>query len=380
MAQIVSSEDQKLSSQDQNFVLLDGLRGIGACIVLYGHSISMWGGYSPPIGAVMVDLFFLLSGFVIAYAYEPRLRAGMGAAEFMQHRIVRLYPLYLLGAVLGLAVMTLLALRDGKDLGVLAAQFLPALAGLPSPGINGVTTAYPLNSPSWTLLFELFANLIYVFCFRWLRDTRVLLAVVAAFALSLVVAVHYYNQIHIGMDWRNFYGGFARAGFGFFAGVLAFRLVGSPTRAKRPVSSWAFVLMLAIPLISFFPLPSDLRIYGELFVVVGLGIPIIWISQSIEPPSRFAALFLAGGRISYALYILHMPIAELFRDQEWRFYLYGFAPPIPGVLLLALMIVVAWGAEKYYDRPVRRALVGMLKRAAKKRARQPPAAPLAPAE
>lgn len=379
MARTFSSQDQSLSSQDQNFVLLDGLRGVGAGLILFGHSGSLWGGYYPPIGAVMVDLFFLLSGFVIAYAYEPKLRTGMGTAEFMQHRIVRLYPLYLLGAVLGLVILSILALREGKDLGVLAMQFLPVLAGLPSPEIGGVTSIYPLNPPSWTLFFELFANLIYVLCFRWLRDTRVLLALTAAFALSLVVAVHYYDKINIGMDWRHFIGGFARAGFGFFAGVLAFRLVGSPSQAKRPASKRAFALMLGIPLICLFPVPSDLRIHAELFVVIGLGIPILLISQAIEPPSRYVGLFLSAGRISYALYILHAPVAEIFKNQEWRFYLYGLAQPIPGILLLALMVVVAWAAEKYYDRPVRRAIVAMIRNGTKRRARQTPAGPLTPA-
>lgn len=376
----LSSQVQSLSSQDQNFVLLDGLRGVGACLILFGHSPGLWGGYYPPIGAVMVDLFFLLSGFVIAYAYEPRLRAGMGTAEFMQHRLVRLYPLYLLGAVLGLIVLSLLALREGKDIGFLFTQFVPALAGLPSPVAGGVTSIYPLNPPSWTLFFELFANLIYVLCFRWLRDTRVLIALTAAFALSLVVAVYYYGQIHIGMDWRHFFGGFARAGFGFFAGVLVFRLVGSPSRTKRPASKWAFALMLGIPMICLLPVPPDLQVHAELFVVIALGMPILWVSQVIEPPARYAGLFLTGGRISYALYILHVPVAELFKNQEWRFYLYGLGQPIPGILLLALMIVAAWAAEKYYDRPVRRAIVAMIRSGAKRRARQTPSGPLTPAE
>jgi peptidoglycan/LPS O-acetylase OafA/YrhL len=379
-ARLFASRDQNLSSQDQNFVLLDGLRGVGAGLILFGHSASLWGGYYPPIGAVMVDLFFLLSGFVIAYAYEPKLRAGMGTAEFMQHRIVRLYPLYLLGAVLGLIVLSLLALREGKDIGFLFMQFFPALAGVPSPVLGGVTSIYPLNPPSWTLFFELFANLIYALCFRWLRHTRVLIAVTAAFAVSLVIAVYYYDQIHIGMDWRHFFGGFARAGFGFFAGVLAFRLVGSPTRTKRPASNWTFVLMVALPLICLFPVPADLRVHAELFVVIGLGIPILLLSQVMEPPARYVALFLSAGRISYAMYILHVPLAWLFLSQEWRFYLYGLAPPIPGLLLLALMIGIAWAAEKYYDRPVRRAIVAMIRKNARQRSRQTPAAFLTPAE
>jgi peptidoglycan/LPS O-acetylase OafA/YrhL len=156
--------------------------------------------------------------------------------------------------------------------------------------------------------------------------------------------------------------------------------VGSPSQAKRPASKWAFALMLGIPMICLFPVPPDLQIHAELFVVLALGIPILWISQVIEPPARYNGLFLAAGRISYALYILHVPVAELFKDQEWRFYLYGLGQPIPGLLLLALMVVAAWAAEKYYDRPVRRAIVAMIRKSSKRRARQTPPGPMTPAE
>lgn len=86
-----------------SFGLLDGLRGMGAILILIGHTVAFWGLQYAPTGAVCVDLFFLLSGFVIAFAYEPRLAAGMGVREFMTHRMVRLYPLYLLSIVMSLA-------------------------------------------------------------------------------------------------------------------------------------------------------------------------------------------------------------------------------------------------------------------------------------
>jgi peptidoglycan/LPS O-acetylase OafA/YrhL len=247
--------------------------------------------------------------------------------------------------------------------------------------MSGVTTAYPLNGPAWTLLFELAANLAYVLCFRWLRDTRVLVAVTLVFAVILVLVALHYRHINIGMDWRNICGGFARAGFGFFAGVLAFRLVGSPTRSKRPTSGWAFVIMAAIPVVCLFPAPAELRVYAELFVVVGLGVPILWISRLVEPPSQLAKLFLSAGRISYAMYILHVPVVELFSHQQWRFYLYGIMPPLPGLLLLATAVVIAWIAERFFDRPVRRMIVGIIKAAAaRKRLRHPPAVLVATAD
>ena len=91
--------------EPQNFVLLDGLRGLGATLVLIGHILLVLGPIVVPGGAVIVDLFFLLSGFVIAFSYESRFATGMRASEFMLHRIVRLYPLYFLGIVLGYVLL-----------------------------------------------------------------------------------------------------------------------------------------------------------------------------------------------------------------------------------------------------------------------------------
>src|SRR5215813_13951456 len=72
-----------------NFALLDGLRGLGAILVLVGHTMMFWAPVFPLSGAVIVDCFFVLSGFVIAFSYEAKFDAGMGAVDFMTHRIVR---------------------------------------------------------------------------------------------------------------------------------------------------------------------------------------------------------------------------------------------------------------------------------------------------
>ena len=68
------------TAESQNFVLLDGLRGLGAMLVLVGHIHGLLGTVLvAPGGAVIVDLFFLLSGFVIAFSYEPQFALGHGA-------------------------------------------------------------------------------------------------------------------------------------------------------------------------------------------------------------------------------------------------------------------------------------------------------------
>jgi peptidoglycan/LPS O-acetylase OafA/YrhL len=358
------------SLPQDNFVLLDGLRGLGAILVLIGHTMMYWGPYSAPSGAVIVDLFFLLSGFVIAYAYEPRFAAGMRATEFMTHRVVRLYPLYFLGTLLGFVALCAMTIGDADSLersGEYTMQLIPQLFMLPAPEVLGSLKLYSMNSPAWTLFFELFVNIVYVLAFRWLRDTRVLIGVVIACAAFLVFAVFFFGSINTGSHWADWWAGFARGGFGFFAGVLTFRLLGSPKTARRPQSKWAFVILVTIPVVCFIPATAELRPFVDLTLAVVLGIPLLWISQSVAPPTRYHKLFIVGGRLSYAIYILHQPFREVAERITWRTPILLDTAPLGGIAILVIVVTLSYFAERYFDRPVRRFVVAHLKRRGSRR-------------
>src|SRR5690348_18308068 len=70
---------------------LDGLRGVGALWVMFLHFAPSFGVPSPSHGYLAVDLFFCLSGFVLTKSYAERLKHGMGLAEWMGVRLIRLY-------------------------------------------------------------------------------------------------------------------------------------------------------------------------------------------------------------------------------------------------------------------------------------------------
>ncbi len=354
--------DQR-NQTDANFVLLDGLRGLGALLVLAGHTIVAWGPVWPASGAIVVDAFFALSGFVIAYAYEPKFKAGMRAGEFMLHRIVRLFPLYLLGTIL--VYTTLLAFTIGDSDGAqrsgkLGLQLLPQLFLLPSPPQLGATDVYSLNVPAYTLFCELAVNLIYVLAFRWL-STRVLIGVVIVAGFGLACAVLVFGRIDVGSDWSTWWGGLARATFGFFVGILAFRLVGSPQSARRPARRVAAPLLIVLPVICFIPASTEWRPILDIALAWGLLLPILLLCQSMRPSDRFTNLFLVGGRISYAIYILHQPFREIIRRLQWQSTIVADLAPWSGVAVMIGVVTLAFIAERYYDRPVRRAVVAWLR-------------------
>lgn len=354
---------------DTNFVLLDGLRGLGALLVLIGHTIVGWGPFWPESGAIVVDAFFALSGFVLAYAYEPRFKMGMRANEFMLHRIVRLFPLYLLGTIavyLTLLVFTIGDADGAERAGNLSLQLAPQLFLLPSPEWLGVKQVYSLNMPAYTLLWELVVNLIYVAIFRWL-STRVLIGVVIASGLFLATSILWFGNIDIGSEWNDWWGGLPRAMFGFFLGVLAYRLAGSPQNAKRRKSWLALPLLLALPVACFIPATPELRPVVDIALSCVLLLPMLMLCQSVRPPDNFTALFLIGGRISYAVYILHQPARDILERITWSSTIAADFAPFTGIAVLILVVTVAYFAEKYFDRPMRRGFVKMLRARAARR-------------
>lgn len=360
----------KTTSATSTFVLLDGLRGLGALLVLVAHTSGAWGLITPESGAIVVDSFFLLSGFVLAFAYEPRFNSGMSGGEFMAHRLVRLFPLYLLGTVLTYVVLVAFTFGDadgGDRISAYTLQLIPQLVMLPSPEAFGSPDFYSLNTPAYTLFCELVINLVYVLAFRWL-STRVLIGVVIASAVVLICTILHFGTISVGSLWSDWWGGLARASFSFFAGVLAFRVVGSPAVVKRP-KHWAAVpLLLLLPVICYIPATPELRPFVDIGMAIFLMFPLLLICQSIRPGDRVSRLFILGGQVSYAVYILQQPVREILDRIEYRTTLLADTAPIGGIVAMAIVAVASYFAEKYYDRPVRRALVRLIKQRAARRA------------
>src|SRR5664279_3535433 len=85
----------------RSFQTLDGLRGVGAFLVVMRHVPDFFGPIRVPESYLAVDLFYLVSGFVVAHAYADRLKAGGFFWTFVKTRIIRLYPLYVFGLLLG---------------------------------------------------------------------------------------------------------------------------------------------------------------------------------------------------------------------------------------------------------------------------------------
>ena len=324
--------------------------------VLYLHAAELLNlSYKPPNASLAVDFFFLLSGFVLAIAYDRQLSdAPNRFTEFALRRLVRLYPMLFLGTALGVVVAALGTTTS--SLSMLVGSFL-----LPPVGfISGVpaTQAYPYNNPVWSLFFELGVNFLY--CSRFGRaPTPILLGVVASAVLGLAVTTRLAGpgafQLIGFASPGLFLAGTFRVSCSFWLGVALFRL-GWITKIKPLPPSVASLILLVVLFA-----PVSYTLFS--FVAVLLVFPILVLGcATARLSSNSIILCRKAGELSYLLYLLHQPVFRIVRNIPRVLHI----ALAPGSLLLVgtvSSVIMSYAALRLFDVPSRRFLTDVISRA-----------------
>lgn len=180
-------------------------------------------------GYLAVDFFFILSGFVVGYAYDDRW-TKMTVREFLTRRLVRLQPMVVIGALIGAVMFYTQGCPVWDVSAVPVAMLLVAtlmnafmIPATPGAEIRGVGEMYPLNGPAWSLFFEYIGNVLYALFIRRL-STRALAVLVAAAGCGLAAFSVWgpLGDICVGfsLTGENIVGGSLRLLFAFPAGLL----------------------------------------------------------------------------------------------------------------------------------------------------------------
>ena len=331
------------TARKSRFITLDALRGVGALSVMAGHSAAAFSSFGPRHYYLAVDMFFVLSGFVIAHAYDLRFERGLTFRAFMQARVRRLYPIYLIGLVIALAC-TFASNVHNLSYVQRAVSFGLGLAGLPSPPFDSWAALFPMNGPFWSLFFEFWiANVAYALFWKQIRG-RLLSGLVLTSGIALLAAVLYFRTIDVGWTWPTFLGGAARVCFSFFAGVLLCRLHGRFGGTQHRAASWMFlgaaVLVFAIP---FYGVAKILHDVAAVF----LAFPAIvyFGASAVEKRPRIGA---ALGDVSYAIYAIHRPLlipAALLLNELTSVRQKGAGTIAAQVVFMIAVTALAWFAE-----------------------------------
>lgn len=342
-------------AERDRFVVLDGMRGLAALAVITDHVPSEIMRTLLPGRYLAVDFFFILSGFVLAHVYAERLARGMSLSSFMRVRAIRLYPLYLAAVLISFAMSVIVATKGWEPyaLSQVFTSLAFALVLVPCPpGLSLWPNApFPLVGPSWSLFFELVINAVYGLVGRIITPA-VCLGFMSVGAAGLgVAAVNGWDVS--GHAWSNILGGLLRVSFGFFAGVLLYKMRDRWTAPALPVWAAFAILFAAMAM----PAPAALRPWWDLFATIAIFPPLVAMSANARVKGVQLELCAFVGMVSYGVYILHVPLFAWVRLALQHF---GVFDQMPGVALVAFMAVVAVGVTAVlhvlYDVPVRRFL------------------------
>jgi peptidoglycan/LPS O-acetylase OafA/YrhL len=357
-----------------HFHVLDGLRGVAAITVVWFHVFEAYAtshlDQRINHGYPAVDFFFLLSGFVVGYAYDARW-PRLTVAEFIRRRVIRLHPLVVVGALLGAALFYFQGCAAWDVSHVSGARLVGAtllnaalLPATPGGEVRGVGEMFPLNGPSWSLLFEYVGSLLYAF---WLRrlDTPALalLVLLAAAGLAAFAIWGPTGDVCVGfaLTGDNMLGGFLRLLFSFSAGLLLFRVFRPvPVRGAFWLGSLALVVVAAVPRLGGSHHLAWNGLYDTVCCVVVFPLLVYGgaSATTISPLTARLCRFL--GAISYPLYMVHYPFIYVYYAWVKNNNL-TFSESLPGaVALVGGSLALAYACLKLYDEPVRRFLTKRL--------------------
>lgn len=358
--------------------ILDGLRGVAAMMVLLYHVFNdakafyVWP--TPVVeffhGFLGVDFFFILSGFVMGYAYDRQWQNGMTLGGFIRRRLIRLHPMVVMGVLIGAVAFAVQGFTkwDGTTVTTEALMLavLLALFMIPSPtdmDVRGYTEAFPLNGPHWSLFFEYIGSLLYGLMLhrlstKWLR---------VWWACSIISVAGYAllsDDGGIAYGWSsepmNLWGGALRMLYAYPMGLLMARVFRE--RSPKPLHGHIFLLCsmgLAVLLGMPFLGSKDTETIYQLICIFSLFPTIIWYGARgcVSGWKQRAVSFL--GRLSYPLYAVHYPFVYLYITWVGRSgYAYeGCSHPwLAALITLAASLLVATLCLLFYDEPLRKKL------------------------
>lgn len=363
------------------YEILDGLRGVASVLVVLFHLLETYsGGQATQIinhGYLAVDFFFVLSGFVIGYAYDDRWNK-MSTWGFFKRRLVRLQPMVIMGTVLG-ACFYFFAQGEGFSLighvsgwmvlaaFVMGCLMIPCGVGM---DIRGWQEMNSFNGPNWSLTWEYLANILYALVLRRLSKVVLFLLTMAAAFCTLDLCLNWNifgvltesrdaNMYTVIGGWsitaEQMYIGFTRLAYPFLSGLLISR-IGHFIQAKGGFwwCSLILVVLFSIPcvggaghVLNGIYNAACILLMFPIVVMIGAG------SQIKDAKSMRICTFL--GELSYPLYITHYPLMYMQMNWSWS---HPDAPMyahiMVGASVFLLSIGMAYACLKLYDLPVRK--------------------------
>lgn len=354
----------------KHFLILDALRGVAAIVVVLFHVLEVYSGGDHikqfiNHGYLAVDFFFMLSGYVMAHAYDDRWDK-MTLTDFFKRRLIRLHPMIIFGMTLGAicfyfgesAYFPKIADTTAWQLLLILLIGYTLVPVPPSMDIRGWNEMHPLNGPAWSLFLEYIANLLHALVLRKLSKPVLSILVLIAAAALIHYAVTSPGGDIIG-GWstepEQLRIGFTRLLFPYMAGMLLRRVV----KVAGNKNSFLFCSILLIFFLSFPRVGGHTYLwanglYDSLTVILIFPI-IIYAGANGEVKNKTTEkLCVFLGDISYPVYIIHFPLAYIFYAWVTNNNIPLEKGILVGLAVLVFSVALSYAALKLYDLPVRK--------------------------
>ena len=366
----------------QRYEILDGLRGIASFIVIIFHFFELYSIGNPREqiinhGYLAVDFFYVLSGFVIGYAYDDRWDR-MSYWDFYKRRLIRLHPMVIAGSLLGMCYYYLgessssPLIENAKPYYFFLTIIMNILM-IPTPvdmDIRGWGETNSFNGPNWTLSYEYLINIIYSLLLRRLHTIVIGLMAFVSSLLTINLTLNFdifnvmkereSNKYTMIGGWSltscELYIGFTRLLYPFFIGYLIYRL---NLKIKLPYSFIICSLILSICLCSPRVETDDYPILNgiyEAFVIIVIFPIIIMIAAGDSTKNKIIIKICEIlGDFSYPIYITHYPI--IYLNSAWTSFHMDdrlFNKIMLSIGSFCIMIFNAYALIELYDKPVRK--------------------------
>lgn len=349
-----------MSQNKDHFLVLDAARGLAALAVFLFH-LKEFVFRDTNFGTteflsksyLAVDLFFLMSGLVIARSYGDKLLSlSLSFSNFVKVRLLRLYPLYLAGLALGALYIIFKWIIKNED-PVIATDFARSLFlnGIFIPDFLNKESLFIFNPAAWSLSLEWIINLIYA-ALAVKMARRLLLSITILSGAVLIYLGIDAGTVDLGWSAKTFLGGIIRIIFSFTLGVLLYK---NMPHLKTKILTSPYVLLALLSLCLILPIGSH-TVYYDFICIFFIFPTFVCLACNSTTPKCLKKPFFMIGQTSYALYILHTPLV-MWMGGAWKIVMKTEPQEqaLPGFLFMSVGIVLmSFFAATLFDEPVRK--------------------------
>lgn len=306
-------------------------------------------------GYLAVDFFFILSGFIISYAYFEKCKSASkrDIVAFYLKRLNRIYPLHFIILIAYTAIPFIYFMTDRILPNTDKYSFIYFISAIFLSHNWGWFSELAWNVPSWSISTELFAYLFFpllvTLFVKFPKKHHALLIALACFiAIPLIYNLNGSNDIGEGIATLGVY----RCILEFSIGMCCFSLY----KQGKPLPDYLAVVGFLVCLAAFFQLPQLLGYGSSLFIIPIAGAGVLYTALNLPVYTLKPFLnrwVLYQGEISYSIYLLHYFVLDIFKILTPS---YEFIGPTWILFYLVTLFITAATTYRLVENSMRRFL------------------------